>query len=123
MTNELINRQITLIPLTTYTKRENNSKETCYNVQNISKMEEGHIRQHMEGPHVLEDGEIWMDLGNKREKDIPSQMIETMHSMEAYLESIKANNKKMLKVKVDQDKINETLLKNLTENKQYGHVG
>ena len=32
----------------------------------------------MEGPLELEEGKIWVEQGNKRERGIPSEMLETM---------------------------------------------
>ena len=62
---------------------------------------EGHSHQNMEGPPIIEEG-ICVDLGNRRERDISSKMMETMHSLKENLESIKADNENLLKVKVEQ---------------------
>ena len=52
----------------------------------------------MEGPPELEEG-ILVGLGNKREYGIPSEMLETMHSLKGDLESIKVDSEKFLKVR------------------------
>lgn len=64
-----------------------------------------------------------MDLGNKRYQDLLSEMLETIRSMKTYLKIFKDDNYKLLKEKVEQEEINEILLKSLTEKKQHRHVG
>ena len=67
------------------------------------------------GPLVIEEG-IWVELGNRIECDISLKMVETMCNIKEDLEIIKANNKKLLKAKEEQEEINEILLNFLTNN-------
>lgn len=72
----------------------------------------------MDNPHNLEEGGILVNLRNKGEQDVHSQMLETMRSLIAHLESIKRDNEKLLKEKVEKEEINEIMLRSLTERKQ-----
>ena len=67
---------------------------------------EGHSRQNIKRPPMMEEV-IWVYLGIKRECDIWSEMMETMHSMKTDSESIRANNEKLLKGKVEKEEIND----------------
>ena len=50
-------------------------------------------------------------------------MLETIQSLKEDLESIKSNNEKLLKAKVDQEEINNILLKSFIEKKQNKQIG
>ena len=67
--------------------------------------EEGYSGPHVDDTHNVEEGGIWVTLGNKREQDVQSEMLEIMRSLKVDLESIKANHKKILKPKAEQEEI------------------
>ena len=47
-----------------------------------SKISEGrHSGLHIEGPHNVEEGEIWVNMGNRKEMYVQSKMQETTYSL------------------------------------------
>ena len=63
----------------------------------------------------LENASLFVELGSKRNVDLHSEMLETMRSLKADMESIKADNLILMNTKSDQKEINELILKILTE--------
>ena len=49
--------------------------------QKFIMLEGGDSGSHMEGPHNVEEGGIWINLGNKREQDIQFEMLKIMKSL------------------------------------------
>lgn len=89
----------------------------------VEALMKGHNQQDLEGPHVVEEG-IWVDLGNRREHDISSKLMETMHNIKTYWESINdVNNKTLLKAREEKEEIKENILKILTNKKQNKNIG
>ena len=64
---------------------------------------------------ALENASFFVELGEKHNADMQLEMLETMRSLKADMESLKADNLKLMNTKLDQEEINELILKNLTE--------
>ena len=63
----------------------------------------------------LENASFFVELGSKRNADMQSEMLETIRSMEADMESLKSDNIILMNAKLDQEEINKLILKILTE--------
>ena len=64
---------------------------------------------------TLEKSSLYIELGVKCDADMQSNMLETMRSLKADLEILKADNLKLMNAKSDQEEINDLILKNLTD--------
>ena len=64
---------------------------------------------------TLENASFFVELGEKCNTDMHSEMLDTIRILKADMESLKANNLKLMNVKSDQEKINELSLKSLIE--------
>ena len=56
-----------------------------------------------------------MELGEKHNTEIQSEMLETMWILKFYLEILKEDNIKLMNAKSDQEMINELIFKSLTD--------
>ena len=75
-------------------------------------IEEGH---HIGDMLILEEEGIYIELEHKRRANVQFDMIETMRSLKADLESLKADNSKLLMVTYEQEELNELFIKNFNE--------
>ena len=78
-------------------------------------MEEGKMEEEEvvpEGMPTLEDASIYVELGEKCNTYMQSEMLETMTSLRAELENLKAYSLKLMNSKSYQEEINKLLLKN-----------
>ena len=64
---------------------------------------------------ILENASLFVELGTNRNADMQSEMLETMRILKADMESLKADNLKLMNTKSSQEEINELILKILTE--------
>ena len=64
---------------------------------------------------ALENASIFVELGTKHNADMQSEMLDTMRTLKAYMESIKGDNVKLMNAKSNQEEINELILKSLME--------
>ena len=69
----------------------------------------------LEDMPTLENASFFVELGAKHNANTQSEMLETMRSLKADMESIKEYNLKLMNAKSDQEEINELILKILTE--------
>ena len=75
-------------------------------------IEEGH---HIGDMLILEEEGILWELEHKRWTNVQFNMLETMRSLKADLESLKADNAKLLMVTYEQEELNELFIKNFNE--------
>ena len=75
-------------------------------------IEEGH---HIGDMLILEEEGIYIELEHKRRANVHFDMLETMRSLKANLESSKADNAKLLRVKYEQEELNELFIKKFNE--------
>ena len=64
---------------------------------------------------TLENASFFVELGEKCNTDTHLEMLDTIRIFKVDMESIKANNLKLMNAKSDQEKINELILKILIE--------
>jgi hypothetical protein len=67
--------------------------------------------------------EMYVELNNEQPQNNSLELLETMRSIKAELQSIKEDNEKLLKASREQEELNEILLKNMTEMKHNKNVG
>jgi hypothetical protein len=65
---------------------------------------------------------MYVELNSEKPQNNSLELLETMRSIKAELQSIKSNNEKLLKESREQEELNEILLKNMTEMKQNKNV-
>ena len=75
-------------------------------------IEEGH---HIGDMLILEEEGIFWELEHKRRANVQFDMLETMRSLKADLESLKADNAKLLMVTYEQEELNELFIKKFNE--------
>ena len=76
-------------------------------------MEEGQTEEEEVGPEgmpSLENASLYIELGEKCNTDMQSEMLETMRSLKPDLEILKADNVKLMNSKSDQEEINKIIL-------------
>ena len=61
--------------------------------------------------------QMYVELNSEQPHDNSIGLLETMCSIETKLQSIKADNEKILKVSKEQEELNEILLKNMSDMK------
>ena len=64
-----------------------------------------------QGMLVLENACLYIELEAKRNAEIQSEMLETMRSLKADLDSLKVENTKLMNARPKHDEINEIILK------------
>ena len=67
--------------------------------------------------------EMYVELNRDQPQNNSLELLETMRSIKAELQSIKSNNEKLLKESREQEELNDILLKNMIEIKQNKNVG
>jgi hypothetical protein len=66
---------------------------------------------------------MYVELNSEQPQKNSLELLETMRSIKAKLQSIKEDNEKLLKASKEQEELNEILLKNMTEMKHNKNVG
>ena len=69
----------------------------------------------LEDMPTLENASFFVELGEKCNTDTHSEMLDTIRILKVDMESLKANNLKLMNAKSDQEDINELILKSLTD--------
>ena len=64
---------------------------------------------------VLENESLYVELESKCNAEIELEMLETMRSLKDVIDSLKADNVKLMNAKSDEEEINELILKCLTD--------
>ena len=64
---------------------------------------------------ALENVSFFVELGERCNADMQSEMLEMMRSLKEDMESLKENNLELINAKSDQEEISELILKSLTE--------
>ena len=69
----------------------------------------------LEGMMVVYDRRIYVELEEKHKAEIRSEMLETMRSLKDDLHILKADNVKLMNARLEQEDINELILKKLID--------